>query len=73
LPNVIPNTASDLVSPISRLAPVGSPADGLLFDAPFSGASIVLVTLLASVGVGLTLGLPRVLGSRNFGAVVRPS
>ena len=44
---------------------VGSAAGGLLFDAPFPGASFILITALTAIGVGLSLGLPRRLVPRG--------
>jgi hypothetical protein len=47
-------------------AAVGSAAGGLLFDiAPLTHASFLLVTVLAVLGVLLSLGLPKVLVARR--------
>jgi MFS family permease len=49
-------------------AAVGSAAGGLLFDiAPLPHASFLLVTVLAVLGVLLSLGLPNVLVARKLG------
>ena len=49
---------------------VGSVAGGLLFDvASLPGASFLLTTGLATIGVILSLKLPRVLGDRPIGTV----
>ena len=44
---------------------VGSAAGGLLFDAPFPGASFVLAAGLTIIGIGLSWRLPRLLAGRN--------
>ncbi|MDQ2859285.1 MAG: hypothetical protein M3T55_00855 [Pseudomonadota bacterium] len=46
---------------------VGSAAGGFFFDSPFDGASFVLVAALTSIGLGLSLGLPRLLVPRRLG------
>jgi MFS family permease len=50
----------------------GSAAGGLLFDAPFPGASFILITVLTAIGVGLSLGLPRRLVPRKADDVLKP-
>lgn len=48
-------------------AAVGSVAGGLLFDfAPLHGGSFLLMTLLTTLGVLLSLGLPTLLGTRKL-------
>lgn len=48
-------------------AAVGSAAGGLLFDfEPLHGGSFLLMTLLTTLGVLLSLGLPRLLGTRKL-------
>ena len=44
---------------------VGSAAGGLMFDAPFSGASFVLAAGLTVIGIALSWGLPHLLVRRT--------
>jgi MFS family permease len=44
---------------------VGSAAGGLLFDAPFPGASFILAAGLTVIGIGISWGLPRLLARRD--------
>lgn len=41
---------------------LGSAVGGFLFDAPFHGASFILMTVVTGAGVAISLGLPRRLG-----------
>jgi MFS family permease len=44
---------------------VGSAAGGLLFDAPFPGASFILAAGLTVIGIGISWGLPHLLARRD--------
>jgi MFS family permease len=46
---------------------VGSAAGGLLFDVPFPGASFVLMAAVTAIGIGVSIGLARVLSARGGG------
>jgi MFS family permease len=46
---------------------VGSATGGLLFDVPFPGASFVLMATVTAIGIGVSIGLARILGARRGG------